>query len=118
MLTVAVIMRASYSATRQRQKDRLIGNLLGCVLAAFSLHVLPDPALVALTFIAIGFSHAYAPVRYRVTSTSACIMALMIMHFSNPGPDRSEEHTSDLQSLMRISSAVLCLKKKNTTNTH
>lgn len=87
MLTVAVIMRASYSATRQRQKDRLIGNLLGCVLAAFALHVLPDLALVALTFIAIGFSHAYAPVRYRVTSTSACIMALMIMHFSNPGTD-------------------------------
>src|SRR3546814_7668335 len=27
--------------------------------------------------------------------------------------DRSEEHTSELQSLMRISSAVLCLKKKN-----
>src|SRR3546814_1200036 len=28
--------------------------------------------------------------------------------------DRSEEHTSELQSLMRISYAVLCLKKKNT----
>src|SRR3546814_2347594 len=28
------------------------------------------------------------------------------------GPDRSEEHTSDLQSLMRISYAVFCLKKK------
>src|SRR3546814_6664703 len=27
--------------------------------------------------------------------------------------DRSEEHTSDLQSLMRISYAVFCLKKKN-----
>src|SRR3546814_4006863 len=27
---------------------------------------------------------------------------------------RSEEHTSELQSLMRISYAVLCLKKKNT----
>src|SRR3546814_10608412 len=26
--------------------------------------------------------------------------------------DRSEEHTSELQSLMRISYAVLCLKKK------
>src|SRR3546814_1184249 len=26
---------------------------------------------------------------------------------------RSEEHTSELQSLMRISYAVLCLKKKN-----
>src|SRR3546814_9985692 len=29
---------------------------------------------------------------------------------------RSEEHTSELQSLMRISYAVFCLKKKTTTN--
>src|SRR3546814_3958203 len=28
------------------------------------------------------------------------------------GKDRSEEHTSELQSLMRISYAVFCLKKK------
>src|SRR3546814_1191478 len=36
------------------------------------------------------------------------------------GPDRSEEHTSELQSLMRISYAVFCLKKKknNTVNTN
>src|SRR3546814_3110083 len=31
--------------------------------------------------------------------------------------ERSEEHTSELQSLMRISYAVFCLKKKK-TNTH
>src|SRR3546814_2402218 len=30
------------------------------------------------------------------------------------GTRRSEEHTSELQSLMRISYAVFCLKKKNT----
>src|SRR3546814_4760635 len=30
-----------------------------------------------------------------------------------PGEGRSEEHTSELQSLMRISYAVFCLKKKN-----
>src|SRR3546814_2359346 len=30
------------------------------------------------------------------------------------GRFRSEEHTSELQSLMRISYAVFCLKKKNT----
>src|SRR3546814_2262733 len=30
-------------------------------------------------------------------------------------PERSEEHTSELQSLMRISYAVFCLKKKKTT---
>src|SRR3546814_5324608 len=31
---------------------------------------------------------------------------------------RSEEHTSELQSLMRISYAVFCLKKKTTINKH
>src|SRR3546814_3649607 len=31
---------------------------------------------------------------------------------------RSEEHTSELQSLMRISYAVFCLKKKNNTYEH
>src|SRR3546814_1096855 len=41
-------------------------------------------------------------------------------HPRRPAPrcrdERSEEHTSELQSLMRISYAVFCLKKKNTTN--
>src|SRR3546814_2249959 len=32
------------------------------------------------------------------------------------GRGRSEEHTSELQSLMRISYAVFCLKKKKKTN--
>src|SRR3546814_7105092 len=33
------------------------------------------------------------------------------------GADRSEEHTSELQSLMRISYAVFCLQKKQKTST-
>src|SRR3546814_6361647 len=38
-----------------------------------------------------------------------------IEHRGTPALDvRSEEHTSELQSLMRISYAVFCLKKKNT----
>src|SRR3546814_3703856 len=37
---------------------------------------------------------------------------------SNGVRHRSEEHTSELQSLMRISYAVFCLKKKTTNNTH
>src|SRR3546814_5469931 len=32
------------------------------------------------------------------------------------GPGRSEEHTSELQSLMRISYAVFCLKQKKASN--
>src|SRR3546814_5549647 len=35
---------------------------------------------------------------------------------SEQGGERSEAHTSELQSLMRISYAVFCLKKKNSGN--
>src|SRR3546814_4763704 len=35
-----------------------------------------------------------------------------------PSSSRSEEHTSELQSLMRISYAVFCLKKNNKTLPH
>src|SRR3546814_7025242 len=39
-----------------------------------------------------------------------------VAHFKAMATDlRSEEHTSELQSLMRISYAVFCLKKKNQT---
>src|SRR3546814_2139119 len=36
--------------------------------------------------------------------------------YDGPLGNRSEEHTSELQSLMRISYAVFCLKKTNTKN--
>src|SRR3546814_1597519 len=41
--------------------------------------------------------------------------ALMSQPWTTPWT-RSEEHTSELQSLMRISYAVFCLKTKKTTN--
>src|SRR3546814_7577929 len=37
--------------------------------------------------------------------------------FHSNFPERSEEHTSELQSLMRISYAVFCLKNKKTPST-
>src|SRR3546814_7008928 len=42
---------------------------------------------------------------------------VIITNLHNPSgayADRSEEHTSELQSLMRIPYSVFCLKKKNT----
>src|SRR3546814_1614653 len=40
----------------------------------------------------------------------------LTVHGVNRNEDRSEEHTSELQSLMRISYAVFCLKKKTEHN--
>src|SRR3546814_9233198 len=49
---------------------------------------------------------------------SVAVMSLLHLSLRRVGNHthaRSEEHTSELQSLMRISSAVFCLKKKNNT---
>src|SRR3546814_5439390 len=62
-----------------------------------------------------GDVHALSP-RRRITVRQYCPTAPWdtlnsIKHFT-PVRRRSEEHTSELQSLMRISYAVFCLKKK------
>src|SRR3546814_3723732 len=46
----------------------------------------------------------------------AGILARALNHPRTLGGQRSEEHTSELQSLMRISYAVFCLKKKKITH--
>src|SRR3546814_6832268 len=55
-------------------------------------------------------------IRARPLDSSAAIQAATRSNIRNlssaPAASRSEEHTSELQSLMRISYAVFCLKKK------
>src|SRR3546814_9029472 len=59
------------------------------------------------------------PKEYRVENMPTEIEALWqqgIDWLKDAGAERSEEHTSELQSLMRISYAVFCLKKKKPAN--
>src|SRR3546814_4083923 len=49
-----------------------------------------------------------------IETTAAVHLPSGNCHTSNRALARSEEHTSELQSLMRISYAVFCLKKKTT----
>src|SRR3546814_2029217 len=66
--------------------------LIGCVVA-----------FVFLFIVFFGYKRAYSAMPESKIVT-ACYDSFM---------QRSEEHTSELQSLMRISYAVFCLKKKN-----
>src|SRR3546814_2821354 len=57
-----------------------------------------------------GKWQALKPAERRLTGVRA-------LELADPAEEaRSEEHTSELQSLMRISYAVFCLKKKKNTN--
>jgi len=84
LLTIAVIMRASYSATRQRRDQRLFGSLLGCVLAGALLWIGSSPLLIVVQLLAVAVAHAYVKVDYRLTSVAATIMALLGLHLIDP----------------------------------
>src|SRR3546814_2586878 len=66
------------------------------LLGAFGLNINPSKT---------AYDEAVADVTSAVTQIQKDIMQVVEI--------RSEEHTSELQSLMRISYAVFCLKKKN-----
>src|SRR3546814_3205510 len=70
----------------------------------------PKPARLRGVFRSIG-----TVVRHRLSATEASATGGAV--WKTFTYRRSEEHTSELQSLMRISYAVFCLKKKKYTRT-
>src|SRR3546814_7291731 len=63
-----------------------------------------------------GLARADIIAAWRARSTEDRAATLDDLHLVWAKADRSEEHTSELQSLMRISYAVFCLKKKKQNN--
>src|SRR3546814_10603462 len=66
---------------------------------------LRHPAVAMQGDVAAGLARGRRPLGQRAAER---------LHGQIVGQQRSEEHTSELQSLMRISYAVFCLKKKTT----
>ncbi len=77
-------MRGGYGLTRQRRDDRVIGTLIGCVLAAGSVAYLPAGALVAVQGLAVAMTHSFARLNYRLASVSASVTALVSLHLVQP----------------------------------
>jgi uncharacterized membrane protein YccC len=84
LLTIAVVIRAGHGLTRQRRDDRVIGTLVGCVLAAGFVAYLPAGALVAVQGFAVTVVHSFARLNYRISSTGASVMALVSLHLVQP----------------------------------
>src|SRR3546814_6621889 len=62
-----------------------------------------------------AFDDRLRPLQQRLAIALMLLAAFLALPVLDFGTIRSEEHTSELQSLMRISYAVFCLKKKKTT---
>src|SRR3546814_3341251 len=94
--------------------DDIAGRLKPGLTAAEHLAaVLHDAAEYVIGDLITPFKSAVGP-DYKVLEKR--LMTAIRLRFGLPARERSEEHTSELQSLMRISYAVFCLKNKNINN--
>src|SRR3546814_8062289 len=99
-------VRGSYAGVFGRLKDSC--NAMSVRLGGFSTQLADSAAAVkgAAAEIASGSTD----LARRTESQAAAL--------EETAATRSEEHTSELQSLMRISYAVFCLQKKKTSKLH
>src|SRR3546814_8134729 len=92
----------------RRPLSRFVPHIAGAVIGVTLVAaVLPLPKLL------LWNASASAPIGlYRINPFARPAVGDMVAVAPPPALARSEEHTSELQSLMRISYAVFCLKKK------
>jgi uncharacterized membrane protein YccC len=84
-LTIAVILKPSFSFTRQRRADRLVGTLIGCMLTAVILHFVHAPAvLFGFLFVATAAGPTFLYVKYRYTAIAASMQALLLIGLTVP----------------------------------
>src|SRR3546814_1060085 len=87
--------------------------------AAITLAALSGIMLAVLGFLRLGFLAnllSHPVISGFITASGILIATSQVKHILGVSA-RSEEHTSELQSLMRISYAVFCLKKKKQQHT-
>jgi uncharacterized membrane protein YccC len=86
LLTIVVVLRGSLAQTLERRNSRVLGTLLGCLLAAGLLwgHV-PPLMLLVIVSLAQAVAHAFAIRKYLVTAIAATVLGLVQAHLLNAG---------------------------------
>src|SRR3546814_9767325 len=86
-----------------------------------SIYVRTPGGVLFEASVTLGFTHDESPEKLgsevKVAPQLEGVKDELLRTMNDPIVIRSEEHTSELQSLMRISYAVFCLKKKTTVKT-
>src|SRR3546814_3397412 len=110
-----------FSSRRRHTRCALVTGVQTCALTICSKAKVPV-ANSAATFCAAEYSSFFCerPGSNASKPTDPAVLPASTIcvdrcRLARRMPQRSEEHTSELQSLMRISYAVFCLKKKNKT---
>src|SRR3546814_5380351 len=114
-----------FASRRQHTRCALVTGVQTCALPIFAAAIFQRDRVNRLTTPGYAEKQRFAPGREQPRGVASRAAGnapapwhengepLPAIPGSAGGPGRSEEPTSELQSLMRISYAVFCLKKKN-----
>lgn len=85
MLTVIVIMRPNYGLTKERSKDRVLGTIIGAIIA-FCIVLLTQNEIVyaVLAFISLVLSFSLIQQNYKSAAAFVTISIIFLYSFINP----------------------------------
>jgi uncharacterized membrane protein YccC len=86
VLTIVIILKPSFSMTKQRRRDRIVGTIIGCVLTALVIKFLNYPALIlGILILSTVAMPTFVYLRYRYAAVAVSMMILLQMHLLAPG---------------------------------
>ncbi|MDP3669491.1 MAG: FUSC family membrane protein [Telluria sp.] len=104
VLTIAVILKPSFSMTKKRRADRLIGTVIGCILTALILRFVHAPAaLIGFLFLATTAAPAFLYINYRYTAIAVSMQILLLINLTVP----TASHTVSERLLDTLVGAVI-----------
>jgi uncharacterized membrane protein YccC len=88
VLTIVIILKPSFSMTKQRRRDRIVGTVIGCVITALIIKFLNYPAFIlsALVLSTVAMP-TFVYLRYRYAAVAVSVMILLQMYLIAPGND-------------------------------
>lgn len=85
LLTIIVIMRPSYGLTKERSKDRIIGTIIGAVIAVGIVFITQNEVVYAiLALVSLVFAFALIQQNYKSAAALVTISVVFVYSFINP----------------------------------
>jgi uncharacterized membrane protein YccC len=96
VLTIVIILKPSFSMTKQRRADRIVGTIIGCIITAVVLKFMDHPAaILAVLVLASIATPTFIYLRYRYAAVAVSVMILLWMYLVAPSSNLISERLVD-----------------------
>ena len=96
VLTIVIILKPSFSMTKQRRSDRIVGTVIGCIITAVVLKFMDHPAaILAVLVLASIATPTFIYLRYRYAAIAVSVMILLWMYLVAPSSNLISERLVD-----------------------